>query len=545
METLGLYPLSVILSFSSESDGGVSLLLTHRRFARQVLPLFRLPPNYHADDLVVLLGPPSQQQQHRKQRKRQQHRHRFVVAPVQDPVFLLERLNTRRLAQRRRRGRNNSILIQPAAAAAGLSTKELAQKEWNEQTHCRNSNNNSNTTTTTIPPELELLRFLDHPTAKDNIDAHCQDLIQAGVTLLVSYPRSGNTLVRTLLERTTGIVTGSDTRPDRSLSRQLAEQHGLVGEGIVVGCPFVKTHWPERPGNRPFAGQRAVLLVRNPYDAMDSYWNMNATKSHTQTLQPSVYQQYREQWHGLVRNEIHVWMRFLDYWIRDCPVPVLLVRFEDLIRDPARQLTRILEFALLHHQQQQQQPLDDFWKQRIAYVTGTANNATTITTTTTESLGSYRPRTASQGSASIGKSLRKGHYTAELLDYIHTAAAAHPYTNYLRAFGYDMLATAAASGEQQEGFPTNFNQTASSTATTVPEVATTLSTQMNHALLQSTSPVVRVNTNNSSNAAKNGQQPPSSSPEVRPSNCPYGRLLYKWRHSVTDTDAVPLPTEEQ
>jgi len=40
-----------------------------------------------------------------------------------------------------------------------------------------------------------------------------------GVVLLASYPRSGNTLLRTLIERTTSIVTGSDTRPDRTLSR--------------------------------------------------------------------------------------------------------------------------------------------------------------------------------------------------------------------------------------------------------------------------------------------------------------------------------------
>lgn len=37
----------------------------------------------------------------------------------------------------------------------------------------------------------------------------------------MSYPRSGNSLLRKLLERVTGVVTGSDTRPDRVLSRAL------------------------------------------------------------------------------------------------------------------------------------------------------------------------------------------------------------------------------------------------------------------------------------------------------------------------------------
>jgi hypothetical protein len=34
--------------------------------------------------------------------------------------------------------------------------------------------------------------------------------------------RCGNTLLRRLMEQVTGIITGSDTRPDRTLSRSLA-----------------------------------------------------------------------------------------------------------------------------------------------------------------------------------------------------------------------------------------------------------------------------------------------------------------------------------
>jgi len=36
---------------------------------------------------------------------------------------------------------------------------------------------------------------------------------------LASYPRSGNSMLRGLMERRFGIYTGSDTRPDRTLSR--------------------------------------------------------------------------------------------------------------------------------------------------------------------------------------------------------------------------------------------------------------------------------------------------------------------------------------
>jgi hypothetical protein len=56
------------------------------------------------------------------------------------------------------------------------------------------------------------------------------------VQVLVSYPRSGNSMLRSLLEKVTGVVTGSDTRPDRILSRNLLERGLLVswGDGLRI-----------------------------------------------------------------------------------------------------------------------------------------------------------------------------------------------------------------------------------------------------------------------------------------------------------------------
>ena len=48
--------------------------------------------------------------------------------------------------------------------------------------------------------------------------------------LLVSYPRSGNSFLRRLLESSLGIVTGSDSRPNRTLSESLL-RCGFKGAG--------------------------------------------------------------------------------------------------------------------------------------------------------------------------------------------------------------------------------------------------------------------------------------------------------------------------
>jgi hypothetical protein len=380
------------------------------------------------------------------------------------------------------------------------------------------------------PPKLELLRFKSHLNSNPTPDSNTsfQSLYPLSrnnhkVTLLVSYPRSGNTLLRTLLERTTGYVTGSDTRPDRSLSKELAEQHDLIGEGIVSShrVLYVKTHYPERMGHQIYVGHAAIVVVRNPYDAIDSYWNMNATKSHTKSLIPEVYQQFSEMWMGLVKNEIHIWNKFLEYWLsEECPIPVLVVRFEDLIRNPSWELQRVLKFTIEqnnddhfvdHCNEIQQQKhehstmqLSDFWMSRIQHCCNVSNNA--------DALGSYQPRSGTSGVASIGKSLRTGHYNQEMLDYIHQVCAMNYSTNYLRRFGYDI---------PTQNFPNNFiDMEGDDNVTTFPMEATT---------------TIKDCTKISSLRVNDGMP-------IRPINCQFGRSLQQWRHSVTNNDRDPLPT---
>jgi hypothetical protein len=352
--------------------------------------------------------------------------------------------------------------------ARGYSTTELARKEWDEPSFLDD-----------ITSDQLLLRFLTRSTMLDF----------QGFTLLASYPRSGNSLARTLLERMTGIVTGSDTRPDRNLSRELAEQHNLVGEGIVQNVAVVKTHWPERQGSKPVTARRAIVLARNPYDSIDSYWNMNATKSHNKTLTDEVYLQYREKFEALVENEIYVWHRFYKYWLEEVTIPVLLVRFEDLVQYPSRELARMLKFML------QVNELSQFWEDRIRHVTRVS----------TEKLGSYRPRTTAEGSF-FGKSIKKGRYTDSLLHTIHDVSRSFTSMNLLASLGYDVLSSNSLEDMQ-------------------PEVASRLSRRAS--VSSASSPATSLTIN--------------EGVLVRPFTCPFGRALTAWRHSVTNNDKNPLP----
>ena len=103
-----------------------------------------------------------------------------------------------------------------------------------------------------------------------------------------------------------------------------------------------------------YNADRVILLVRNPYDAIDSYWNMCCTNTHTESVVEEVYERYRDKWRGLARAEMGVWCKFLGYWLHQCDTTfgngngnggsedmscgsggpsLLLIRFEDLIQN--------------------------------------------------------------------------------------------------------------------------------------------------------------------------------------------------------------------
>lgn len=66
--------------------------------------------------------------------------------------------------------------------------------------------------------------------------------------------------------------------PDPTPTRRCDQGEGVVDHRVRV----VKTHYPERMGYREFEGNKAILLVRNPFDAIDSYFNMALTNTHDQ-----------------------------------------------------------------------------------------------------------------------------------------------------------------------------------------------------------------------------------------------------------------------
>ena len=160
---------------------------------------------------------------------------------------------------------------------------------------------------------------------------------------LASYPRSGNSLLRSLLEKLYDISTGSDADTKRHLNQQLIDA-GMVGEGVSDERVWiVKTHYPERLGRVKFNAKRAIVLVRNPFDAIVSYFNMVITQSHTHSLLEDEYVKYADIWESFVYDETQIWKAFYDQWAM-VQTPTLLVRYEDLVLRREKTMTMVAEF---------------------------------------------------------------------------------------------------------------------------------------------------------------------------------------------------------
>jgi len=202
-------------------------------------------------------------------------------------------------------------------------------------------------------------------------------------------------------------VTGSDMRGGLT-------KHDLVGEAATESnvVQFVKTHFPERRGSPPFLVNRVVLLVRNPYDAIESYFNLMMTNTHTTSLTEEQRRRNASVFGEMARKEIQVWRDFHEFWLAR-QIPLLVIRYEDLIRHTDKVIAKVIRFTLEVQNM-------GFFEDRISRC---------IREEQIENLGSYRPR-----SGGIGKSLSTGMYPNGLLNELNQSIG-----DTMIKFGYEEM----------------------------------------------------------------------------------------------------------
>lgn len=152
---------------------------------------------------------------------------------------------------------------------------------------------------------------------------------------LASYPRSGNTWMRILIERATD-------RPVDSVSMDRPYPEIATGEPIAW-----KTHYLPHREFREQRFTKAIHLVRHPYDAIVSYWHYKRDFEYLDLLwEDHVLQQLRPP-RVKVEGELPTWGRHTADWEQEDTLPV---RYEDLLADTAGVLAKVCEFLQVPHE---------------------------------------------------------------------------------------------------------------------------------------------------------------------------------------------------
>ncbi|XP_068220450.1 sialate:O-sulfotransferase 1-like [Palaemon carinicauda] len=159
-------------------------------------------------------------------------------------------------------------------------------------------------------------------------------------SFLVSFPRSGNTWVRYLIEGASGIFTGS------KYGNSMLVKMGFLGEFISFKSRRTiinKIHSNTRKKVRDFS--KVILLIRNPAKSIVSYWNYNNNKKGKKRIFYNVTAtSYKKPaFRKFVKNAIGRWTKIASDRL-EYSKKLLIVPYEYLLEDPIAQVRRILKF---------------------------------------------------------------------------------------------------------------------------------------------------------------------------------------------------------
>ncbi|ESP04709.1 hypothetical protein LOTGIDRAFT_56203, partial [Lottia gigantea] len=176
---------------------------------------------------------------------------------------------------------------------------------------------------------------------------------------LASFPGSGNTWLRHMIQQVTGIATGSIFN-DSSIYN-----HGFPGEGYRDDTVIViKTHKLGLKERKKY--QKAVVLIRDPLDAIRSNFNVKG-RGH---LSHAPYSAYRKRysegnldrtatlacysisnyWPTFTRQRAIAWYMFYLDWL-EFKGPLHVIQYEKLRNDTAHEMQKLLRFLAVPYTQ--------------------------------------------------------------------------------------------------------------------------------------------------------------------------------------------------
>jgi len=154
---------------------------------------------------------------------------------------------------------------------------------------------------------------------------------------LASFPGSGNTWLRYLLQQSSGILTGSIYRDFALL------KNGFPAENVANGSVLaVKTHEFGPTARQDF--EKAVLLVRDPFSSVLAEFNRRSGGHIGHASRDKFRKENGKFWREFVLSKGAAWEQMNLDWANNFQGSKLVVFYRDLIDDTETELRRILNF---------------------------------------------------------------------------------------------------------------------------------------------------------------------------------------------------------
>ncbi|XP_006817931.2 sialate:O-sulfotransferase 1-like isoform X1 [Saccoglossus kowalevskii] len=194
---------------------------------------------------------------------------------------------------------------------------------------------------TELVEDVNILAYTPGRDVKSNIDiCETKTLIAPGsrpLVALASFPGSGNTWIRYLIERVTGYYTGS-FYSDAVLFRAgfRGEKYDWLERNTIV----VKTHETDSEHVDKF--DAAILIIRNPYDAIISERHRQTGGGHVGFAKEVDFTDSGG-WNAMVNDYLQYWEGITTLWLlRD--FPRLVIHYEDALENTQRTMFEITRF---------------------------------------------------------------------------------------------------------------------------------------------------------------------------------------------------------
>ncbi|XP_066966404.1 uncharacterized protein [Macrobrachium rosenbergii] len=157
---------------------------------------------------------------------------------------------------------------------------------------------------------------------------------------LLSFPRSGNTWTRYLIESASGFFTGS------IYNARFPKTLGFLGEGDPIWrnrTIVTKTHKVQP--SMGSGGRPVVMIIRDPARSIVSYWNYRGFKNETRRWTESVGKaSYATAgFHRFVKEKLGKWRSIYKYALNNSK-RLHVVFYEKLRENPLREIRDILRF---------------------------------------------------------------------------------------------------------------------------------------------------------------------------------------------------------